>query len=290
MLHDIAAIIEQQLQTILPQIVAQVTNNVNNANNGNGGNGGGGNGNGGNNGCTFKAFQSYNPKEYDGKGGMIVLTRWIEKMENMIDNSGCAENQKVRYAASTLVNKALTWWNTQVQARGREAAMAMTWNDFKALMVEKFCPSNEMEKLENDFILSIIGIIQAARDRQKSYADVRCKPLEFQEGDRVMLKVSPWKGVFRFGKRGKLNPRYIGPFKVLAKVGTVAYRLELSQQLSKVHSMFHLSNLKKCLSDEPLAIPLDEIHIDDKLYFIEEPAEIMDREVKWLKQSRIPII
>ncbi|GJY75955.1 putative reverse transcriptase domain-containing protein [Tanacetum coccineum] len=128
---DIAAIIAQQLQTILPQIVTQVTNNVNNTNNGNGGNGGGGNGNGGNNGCTFKAFQSCNPKEYDGKGGAIVLTRWIEKMENMIDNSGCAKNQKVRYAASSLVNKALTWWNTQVQAKGREAAMAMTWNDFK---------------------------------------------------------------------------------------------------------------------------------------------------------------
>ncbi|GJY49156.1 putative reverse transcriptase domain-containing protein [Tanacetum coccineum] len=99
--------------------------------------------------------------------------------------------------------------------------------------------------------------IQAARDRQKSYADVRRKPLEFQVGDRVMLKLLPWKGVIRFGKRGKLNPRYIGPFKVLAKVGTVAYKLELPQQLSRVHSTFHVSNLKKCLSDESLAIPLD---------------------------------
>ncbi|GJS06088.1 putative reverse transcriptase domain-containing protein [Tanacetum coccineum] len=132
-------------------IVTQVTNNVNNANNGNRVNGGGGNGNGGKNGCTFKAFQSCNPKEYNRKRGAIVLTRWIEKMENVIDNSGCAENQKVRYAASSLVNKALTWWNTQIQARGRKAAMAMTWNDFKALMVEEFCPSNEMEKLENEF-------------------------------------------------------------------------------------------------------------------------------------------
>ncbi|GJS22763.1 putative reverse transcriptase domain-containing protein [Tanacetum coccineum] len=123
-----------------------------------------------------------------------------------------------------------------------------------------------------------------------SYADLRRKPLEFQVGDRVMLKVSPWKGFVHFGKRGKLNPRYIGPFKVLAKVGTVAYRLELPQQLSRVHSKFHVSNLKKCLFDEPLAVPLDEIHIDDKLRFIEEPVEIMDREVKMLNQSCIPII
>ncbi|GKE62237.1 putative reverse transcriptase domain-containing protein [Tanacetum coccineum] len=106
----------------------------------------------------------------------------------------------------------------------------------------------------------------------------------------VMLKVSPWKGVIRFGKRGKLNPRYIGPFKIIDKVGTVAYRLELPEQLSRVHSMFHVSNLKKCMVDEPLAIPLDEIQIDDKLYFIEEPVEIMDREVKRLKQSRILIV
>ncbi|GJR84161.1 hypothetical protein Tco_0154946 [Tanacetum coccineum] len=95
--------------------------------------------------------------------------------------------------------------------------------------------------------------------------DVRCKPLEFQVGDKVMLKVLPWKGVIHFGKRGKLNPRYIGPFKVLAKVGTVSYRLELLEQLSRVHSTFHVLNLKKYLSDEILAIPLDEIQIDDKL-------------------------
>nr|GEW95295.1 reverse transcriptase domain-containing protein [Tanacetum cinerariifolium] len=123
-------------------------------------------------------------------------------------------------------------------------------------------------------IVQIKQRLQAARDRQKSYADVRRKPLEFQVGDKVMLKVSPWKGVVRFGKRGKLNPRYIGPFKVLAKVGTVAYRLELPQQLSRVHSTFHVSNLKKCLSDEPLAIPLDELHIDDKLRFVEEPKAL----------------
>ncbi|KAD4586362.1 hypothetical protein E3N88_23963 [Mikania micrantha] len=105
-----------------------------------------------------------------------------------------------------------------------------------------------------------------------------------------MLKVSPWKGVVRFGKRGKLNPRYIGPFEIITKVGPVAYKLKLPPELSGVHDTFHVSNLKKCLSDETLVIPLEEIQINDQLHFIKEPVEIMDREVKWLKQSRIPIV
>ncbi|GKD41991.1 putative reverse transcriptase domain-containing protein [Tanacetum coccineum] len=108
-------------------------------------------------------------------------------------------------------------------------------------------------------IVQIKSHIQAACDRQKSYADIRQKPLEFQVGDKVMLKVSPWKGVIRFGKRGKLNPRYIGPFKIIAKVGIVAYRLKLPKRLSRVHSTFHVSKFKKYMADEPLAIPLDEI-------------------------------
>ncbi|GJX57771.1 putative reverse transcriptase domain-containing protein [Tanacetum coccineum] len=139
-------------------------------------------------------------------------------------------------------------------------------------------------------IIQIKQRIQAARDRQKSYADLKRKPMEFLVGDRVMLKVSPWKGVVHFGKRGKLNPRYVGPFKVLEKVGAVAYKLELPQELSRVHNTFHVSNLKKCYADEPLAVPLDELLIDDKLHFVEEPVEIMDREVKRLKQSHIPIV
>ncbi|GJW20284.1 hypothetical protein Tco_0030906 [Tanacetum coccineum] len=114
--------------------------------------------------------------------------------------------------------------------------------------------------------------MQAARDRQKSYTDLKRKPMEFQVGDKVMLKVSPWKWIVRFGKRGKLNPRYLGPFKVLEKVGSVAYKLELPQELSRVHNMFHVSNLKKCYADEPLAVPLDGFHFDDKLQFVEEPV------------------
>ncbi|GJV71173.1 hypothetical protein Tco_1491168 [Tanacetum coccineum] len=132
--------------------------------------------------------------------------------------------------------------------------------------------------------------MQAARDRQKSYADLKHKPMEFQVGDKVMLKVSPWKGVVRFGKRGKLNPRYVGPFKVLEKVGSIAYKLELPQELSRVHNTFHVSNLKKCYADEPLAVPLDGLHFDDKLQFVKEPVEIMDRELNRLKANRIPLV
>nr|GEW61349.1 reverse transcriptase domain-containing protein [Tanacetum cinerariifolium] len=98
-----------------------------------------------------------------------------------------------------------------------------------------------------------------------SYADLKRKLMEFEVRDMVMLKVSPWKGVVRFGKRGKLNPRYVRPFKVLAKVGDVAYMLELPQELSRVHHTFHVSDLKKCYTDEPLAMPLEGIHVDDKL-------------------------
>nr|GFB72450.1 putative reverse transcriptase domain-containing protein [Tanacetum cinerariifolium] len=111
-------------------------------------------------------------------------------------------------------------------------------------------------------IVQIKQIMQAARDRQKSYADLKRKPMEFQVGDKVMLKVSPWKGVVRFGKRGKLNPRYVGPFKVLERIEDVAYKLDLPEELSRVHNTFYVSNLKKCHADEPLAVPLDGLHFD----------------------------
>nr|GEW73422.1 hypothetical protein [Tanacetum cinerariifolium] len=109
-------------------------------------------GDGGNNGCSYKTFTACNPKDFDEKGGAITLTYWIDKIESVFDNSGCTVGQRVRYLARCFVNKALTWWNTQVQARGRKAAISMSWNDFKALLVEEFCPSNEMEKLENEYI------------------------------------------------------------------------------------------------------------------------------------------
>nr|GEW04006.1 hypothetical protein [Tanacetum cinerariifolium] len=132
--------------------------------------------------------------------------------------------------------------------------------------------------------------LKAARDRQKSYADKRMKPLEFSVGDYVLLKVSPWKGIVRFGKKRKLAPRFVGPFEIIEKVGHVAYRLDLPEELNGVRDTFHVSNLKKCLADPTLQVPLDEIQADAKLNFVEEPVEILDREFKKLKRSRISIV
>ncbi|GJY07232.1 putative reverse transcriptase domain-containing protein, partial [Tanacetum coccineum] len=139
-------------------------------------------------------------------------------------------------------------------------------------------------------IVQIRQRLQAARDRQRSYANIRRKPLEFQVGDRVMLKVSPRKGIIRFRKRGKLNPWYIGPFKILERIGLVAYKLELPEELRNIYNTFYVSNLKKCLFDKSLIIPMKELRHNDKLNFLEEPVEIMDQEVKQLKQSRIPVV
>ena len=105
-----------------------------------------------------------------------------------------------------------------------------------------------------------------------------------------MLKVSPWKGVVRFGKKGKFSPRYVGPFKIIGEIGPVAYRLELPPELGNVHDVFHVSQLKKCLADDTLPIPLEEIRIDKKLHFVEEPVEIMDQNSKKTKRSRIPLV
>ncbi|GKE45324.1 hypothetical protein Tco_1472608 [Tanacetum coccineum] len=124
----------------------------------------------------------------------------------------------------------------------------------------------ELVQETTDKVVVIRDRLKAARDRQKSYTDNRRKPLEFQVGDHVMLKVSPWKGVVRFGKKGKLAPRFVGPFEILERISPVAYRLRLPEELSSVHDMFHLSNLKKCLDDANLHVPLDEIKVDKTLH------------------------
>ncbi|GKF01085.1 putative reverse transcriptase domain-containing protein [Tanacetum coccineum] len=152
----------------------------------------------------------------------------------------------------------------------------------------KVVPYEALETTKN--IVQIKNHLLTARSRQKSYADRRTKPLEFEVGDMVLLKVSSWKGAVRFGKRRKLSPHYIRPFKILARVGPVAYTLELPEELKGIHCTFHVSNLKKCLAEGDIVVLMDEIQLDDKFYMIEEPVEIVDREVKRLKQSRIPIV
>ncbi|KAK1427827.1 hypothetical protein QVD17_16523 [Tagetes erecta] len=169
---------------------------------------------------------------------------------------------------------------------GRKCRSPICWTEIGEAQIT----GPEFIQLSTDKIHKIRDNLLAARNRQKYYADKKRKPMEYKVGDLVLLKVSPWKGVVRFGKKGKLAPRYVGPFKVLERVGKVAYVLELPEELSNVHPTFHVSNLKKCLADENLHIPLDEVQIDESMHFIEKPVEIMDREVKKLKRSRIPIV
>ncbi|GKD86020.1 putative reverse transcriptase domain-containing protein [Tanacetum coccineum] len=148
----------------------------------------------------------------------------------------------------------------------------------------------ELVQETTEKISQIKDRLKAARDRQKIYADKRRKPLEFSVCDYVLLKVSPWKGVVHFGKKGKLAPRFVGPFKIVEKVGPVAYRLDLPEELNGVHDTFHVLNLKKCLADPTLKVPLDEIQVDAMLNFVEELVKILEREFKKLKRSRIAIV
>ncbi|GKC77088.1 putative reverse transcriptase domain-containing protein [Tanacetum coccineum] len=169
---------------------------------------------------------------------------------------------------------------------GRKCRLPICWSEVGDSQI--IGPELIREMTEN--IVQIKKRLLTARSHQKSYADRRTKLLEFEVDDMVLLKVSPWKGAMHFGKHGKLSPRYIGPFKILARVGPVAYTLELPEELKGIHSTFHVSNLKKCLAEGDIVVPMDEIQLDDKLHMIEELVEIVDREVKRLKQSRIPIV
>ncbi|GJW60888.1 putative reverse transcriptase domain-containing protein [Tanacetum coccineum] len=169
---------------------------------------------------------------------------------------------------------------------GRKCRSPVIWTE----VGESQLIGPEIMQETTEKIIQIKERLKTARSRQKSYADKRRKPLEFKVGDRVLLKVSPWKGVVRFGKKGKLAPRYVGPFKIVECVGPVAYRLKLPQELSCIHDTFHVSNLKKCLVESNVQVPLEEIHIDENLRFVEESIEIVEQDVKKLKRRRISLV
>ncbi|GJW68401.1 putative reverse transcriptase domain-containing protein [Tanacetum coccineum] len=168
---------------------------------------------------------------------------------------------------------------------GRKCHLPVCWAEVREVQLTGL----EIVQEITEKIIQVKQRMQAARDRQKSYTNLKRKPMEFEVGDKVMLKVRLKRGV-HFANEEILNPRFVGPFKVIKRVGDVAYKLELPEELSRVHNTFHVSNLKKCHADEPLAVPLDGLHFDDKLQFVEEPIEITDREVKRLKRSRIPLV
>ncbi|GJZ30039.1 hypothetical protein Tco_0575086 [Tanacetum coccineum] len=220
-------------------------------------------------GCSYKTFTNGKPHTFNGTEGVVGLKRWFEKMEQVFEICKCAEDDKVKFDVCTFEGRALTWWNRNVQTLGLANANQIPW-------------SNEMtsEAYNNRFPRTVIDV----------------------SGVGVQLKSKRLKRTFRDSQRESKEMCYflqkLDMHDAIKMSGNIEQgfhakalrdRLELPQELSRVRHTFHVSNLKKYLSDEPLAIPLEEIHIDDKLNFVKEPVEIMDREVKWLKQSRFPI-
>ncbi|KAI3682967.1 hypothetical protein L1987_83381 [Smallanthus sonchifolius] len=169
---------------------------------------------------------------------------------------------------------------------GRRCRTPICWGEIG----QKELGSLEVVRETSERFDQIKARMKAIQDRQKSYADKRRRPIEFDVGDSVMLKVSPWKGIIRFRKRGKLSPRFVGPFRIMARVGEVAYRLELPDELSGIHPTFHVSHLRKCLADESAHVPLTDIEVDNSLNYIEEPVAILDRKEKRLRNKIIQLV
>ncbi|KAL0539703.1 hypothetical protein IC582_023919 [Cucumis melo] len=129
-----------------------------------------------------------------------------------------------------------------------------------------------------------------AQSRQKSYADVRCKDLEFEVGNMVFLKVAPMKSVLRFVKKGKLSPRFVGPFEILERIGPVAYRLALPPSFSAVHDVFHVSMLRRNVADPTHVVDFEPLQVSENLSCEEQPVEILAREVKKLRSREISLV
>ncbi|KAI3729491.1 hypothetical protein L6452_18151 [Arctium lappa] len=169
---------------------------------------------------------------------------------------------------------------------GRKCRTPLCWNE----VGEKQLAEPELVQLTAEKIVQVRERLKVACDRQMSYTDKRRKDIEFQIGDRVMLMVSPWKCVIRFGKKGKLSPRFIKPFEISERVREVSYKLELHEELRSIHNTFHVSNLRKCLADVEMVVPMDDVRVDEQLNFVEEPEVVVDQKVKRLKTKEINLV
>ncbi|KAL4362854.1 hypothetical protein GQ457_04G023190 [Hibiscus cannabinus] len=227
---------------------------------------------------------------------------WLEKITQIVTKQlSCSDEHKLDCAIALLADKALSWWETTTLSTPKEK---VTWKFF----IEEFKKNPEfcISGLEYRYLISGIGPqmiqdiekqvriihdrLKQAFDRQKAYADTKRRDIRHEVGDRVFLKVSPWKKVLRFGKKGKLSPRYIGPFEVLEKVGTVAYRLALPPEFDKIHNVFHVSMLKKYRSDPSHVLEPEEVELNLDLSYEEEPVMILDSKVKRLRNKNVSLV
>jgi len=169
---------------------------------------------------------------------------------------------------------------------GRKCRTPVCWTE----LGEDKLVGPDLVKQTEEKVKLIKANLKVASDRQKSYADLKRKEIEYAVGDKVFLKVSPWKKVLRFGRKGKLSPRFIGPYEVIERVGPVAYRLALPPELDKIHNVFHMSMLRRYCSDPSHVISREEIEIQPDLTYEEEPIRILAREVKELRNKQIPLV
>ena len=169
---------------------------------------------------------------------------------------------------------------------GRKCRSPLHWYDLR----EKQLHKTDFMQETSDAVARIQRQMKIAQSRQKSYADKRRRSLEFDEGDFVFLKVSPMKGIMRFGKKGKLSPRYIGPYEIIERIGKVAYRLALPPELSAVHNVFHVSMLRKYIPDPSHVLKHEPIQIHEDLTYEEQPIQVLAREEKVLRNKVIPLV
>ncbi|GJT30511.1 reverse transcriptase domain-containing protein [Tanacetum coccineum] len=238
--------------------------------------------------CTYQDFMKCQPLYFKGTEGVVELTQWFERMETVFRISNCSVENQIKFSTCTLLAGALTWWNSHVRIVGHDVAYAMTWIDLRKKMTDKYCPRNEIKKLETElWNLKVKGTNVTGYNQRFQELALLCVRMFPEESDKVERYVG---GLPDMIHGGKLNPKYVGPSKVMETGGSIAYKLERPQELSRVHNTFQVSNLRKCYANEPLDVPLDELYFDNELQVIEEPIEIMDREVKRLRQSRVPLV